>query len=160
MFKFLRKLFQTDNVVMFDRLERIYNYISLIPIDDEKFKMLDCSMDSVSSVYHFEFKSELGTVRMVLTMTKIGYTCYSLEYSNYAGSKVFEVETNPGYVNVEPLLGEYLTAKDIDLAILELEEYLKSYGNIDEIIKKQNKEMARLQKLHHEECKKLENGNY
>jgi hypothetical protein len=59
-------------------------------------------------------------------------------------------------LEVEPLLGEMLMAEDIDLAIYELESYLKvELGTSEDIKQEKINEEKRKRKLHEEQLKIL-----
>lgn len=65
----------------------------------------------------FYFQSDLGTVQIILK--SVFPRAYRMEYSDYAGTKVFVL-----YVTEDKIDIDGIKAKDVDLAILELEEYL------------------------------------
>ena len=135
---------------LFKRLVRISNYCNEFVIN---------SADKINVRYssnnqqHFYFQSALGTVEIELCR---GYFFVQMNYANYAGTTVFNICSNSCKNEVTPLLGEDLTAHDIDLAILELEEYLNAtFGDVDEAIKarmlRENEKLAK----HEEELRKL-----
>ena len=55
---------------------------------------------------------------------KIQQQAYCLEYTTYAGFD-FKITAHSSRIDVQPKLGQNLNAIDIDLAILELEQYLQ-----------------------------------
>lgn len=148
-----------DNV-LFNRLDSMYHYFEFCDVESDKLKILDISSNGIEASIHFEFNSNLGPVRLELTQAHLPFVVYSLDYSNYAGSTVFEIVANPGGNTVKPKLGENLMAKDIDLALYEVEQYLQQFGNIIELVKLEQEQEKAKQKLHEKELDKLERGEY
>ena len=131
--------------LMYIRLKRLYEFINAC--STEELENLDKINLSHQRCYledkeiklkflnkeKFYFQSDLGTVQIVI---KYVYPrAYKIEYSNYAGTKIFII-----YANEERIDADFegdIKAKDADLAIFELEEYFRnSLGTIDEIIEK------------------------
>lgn len=135
---------------LYDRLKRIAKYCQEVTLDSADKISINFSTEHSQRFY---FQSALGTVQIDI------YWCDSyieIAYANYAGTLVFFIQSDSCKNEVEPLLGETLTAHDIDLAILELEEYLMStFGNIDEIIKTRAAQEIAKQLRHEEELRKL-----
>ena len=158
--KLKNKIKQSQGVRIYKRLDNLWKYTKLFNFETDKLCVLEKSINDIL----FEFNSTLGTVRIRL----IHYFTYDedilledgfkLEYSNYAGSTVFRIDTIiKKVIDIVPMLGEDLTAKDIDLAIYELEEYLfKTYGDIEEAWKKDTEYKKFQIELHKQQVKELE----
>ena len=155
----LEKLFGIRENRMFKRLETLYYYFKYVDANEDKINILEYDMDNTDKFIYFEFKSNLGPVRISLCRYLLMELRYKLEFVNYAGANVFKIVSTNCNNWVEPYLGQDLTAKDIDLAILELEQYLQNkYGSVESVMKKveQSKlEEQSIIKLHDSEVKKL-----
>jgi len=133
------------------RLERIYKYCQMFYEHTKEVNGLDTS-------YEIEFHSNLGDVCATATLLYNGD--YKLSYANYAGSVVFTIFANDLDFDVKPLLNDNLTGHDVDLALLELENYLfETFGDIKKIIQAKEQEDLAKMKRHKEELRVLENGN-
>ena len=164
--------------VMFERLEALYRYSLVCTVDElesldritcdkqtymeiQDHQLVEKSMDKKTTFKYF-FNSGLGTVKIELD-ADFAPDCtkhYYLSYSNYVGSTVFKIDACKKRTEVTPMLGEYLMAEDIDLALYELESYLKvNLGTSKELEDKKNKEYKRQLQLHEEQIKILEGKN-
>lgn len=145
---------------MFKRLQRLYQYTLLDEmehLDRIKFCYIQ-AWNAYKQIWFdtpffdkqkFYFQSNLGTVQIEL---QLGVNLYKLNYSNYAGTKVFTITAEEDKIDVEPHLGDNLTAEEVDLALLELEEYLiKELGTFEDIQNAKEEERDK----HKEELKKL-----
>lgn len=116
---------------IFKRLETLFRYFKAYEISDESIHIIE----KISDLVHFNFNTKQGPVEIVLTLWDYGEIEYSLSYTTYAGIQLFCVKTSEKSVDVIPCMGySYnLDAKDIDLAILELEQHLQYvYGDIND----------------------------
>lgn len=137
------------------RLKNLWLFSCLYDFDTDKLRTLE--KDTCSTL--IEFKSNLGTVRVSLELWGYSYEDdIRIEYSNYAGSTVFRIQADRTWTPfVEPMLGEDLTAHDIDLALLEIEEYLRdTYGDINTLWEEYVEYEKNKKKLHKEQVKELE----
>lgn len=154
MFKrILRRAGILKEVKIYRRLLTLYRYITLFDLDTDRLKLLETGCNE----FLVEFKSNLGTVRVGLRYYEDNCEI-CMDYSNYAGSMVFYIDTYDSHIKeLAPRLDGDLTAKDIDLAIYELEEYLRNtYGSIEEALETCNKAKKYFQKLHEQGIKELE----
>lgn len=134
----------------YKRLSRIYKYAETFYADTEHAGKLGKS-------YLIEFHSALGDVRIEIIKKDFGQYDYELSYANYAGSTVFSIQASKLEFDVSPLLSDNLSGHDVDLAVLELEEYLfLTYGDINKILKEREKERKLNLKRHKQELKVLE----
>lgn len=139
---------------IYGRLESLWLYADIFDLNSDKLTVLEKPTENDLTL---EFKSDQGTVRVQLVrIENIGGFQYGLQYSNYAGSEVFEITTSPYWVKVEPNLGINITADDIDLAIFELEDYLEqTFGDLAEAYSNYIVEQRKIKELHEQELKKL-----
>ena len=148
-------LFKEEEYRIYGRLENIWLYTEIFDLNSEKLTVLEKPTEDDVLL---EFKSSLGTVRISLWryFDIFQNIRYGMEYSNYAGSTVFKLYTGKTHLAAEPLLGENITADDIDLAILELEEYLEEkFGDIVTAYSEHLAEENRKKELHKKELEKL-----
>ena len=135
----------------FRRLKRIYLYASTFePITDTVY----------DGKFVINFNSQLGPVMVEIEWDMmINWWTYRLNYANYAGSTVFTVMANAENFDVMPTLGENLGGHEIDLALLELENYLyNTYGDVYKEIERRNKEQKAIMDEHKRQLRILENG--
>ena len=99
----------TDEIDSLDKInlshQRCYN-------EDKEIKLRFLDKEK------FYFQSDLGTVQ--ISLKSVYPRAYRMEYSDYAGTKVFVVYANEEKFDIEGTVD----SKNVDLAILELEEYL------------------------------------
>lgn len=136
------------------RLARIYRYCKAFYVETKR-------TTKAATLYTIEFHSNLGDVRVDLYSWDSPFEegSLTLSYANYAGSTVFEIKADCDKFDVTPMLGENITGHDVDLAVLELEEFLfNKYGDIDKYTAQKEKEKRDAEKRHREELKVLENG--
>lgn len=124
MFKTLLSLFKSEPNVMFIRLNNIFKNLNNRETDNDLIILNKVVNKKCLGMISIEFKSNLGTVRINLHKSSKKYV--ELSYANYAGSFVFTLEAYDNFLSVKPLLGEDIKARDIDLAIYELEQYLQN----------------------------------
>lgn len=142
---------------VYKRLERIFKYA-------KTFYTHSHHNTGSGDEYTIEFHSDLGDVQIIIFHAdpfaqQVGVFNYTLEYANYAGSTVFKVCTYKDKFDVTPLLGDNLGGHDVDLAIYELEQFLKEqYGDVDKYIQQKEKERQEVLKRHKKELKILEHG--
>lgn len=151
---FLRKFGLFKEVTIYKRLKNLYKYCVMFDFENNdrlKKKIIG------NGDYALEFKSNLGTVQVIIQKDVFCYGEFILEYSNYAGSTVFTIDTlDTEILRVEPMLGEDLTAKDIDMALYELELYLQTtYGDVDDEWARHTNYKQYQYNLHKEEVNKL-----
>ena len=142
---------------LYERLSNLVKYFIIFNVQDDKITILE-EKDYENKDYFclFDFNSDQGMVRVTLSKHNIGFDLYNLEYTNYAGVQLFEIESNPEDNIITPNLGVDLMAQDIDLAIFELECYLfEKHGDINIAYAKWNQEQKELKQLHHQELQKL-----
>ena len=176
-------LFQSKT---YKRLRSIFKYLELLssvtvdscPNSSEDETECDChnnknninievvrceGFDEIYGAFKLQFNSALGLREIEVAHNGIGFPSfeYTLSYADYAGAMVFKVLANANEFTVTPLLGEdYLTGHEIDLAILEVEEYLKNtYGDYAELKRLRALKEAELANLHKIELDDLENGS-
>ena len=133
------------------RLKKIYTYANTFePMGDTAY----------DGKFVINFHSELGPVMVEIEWDiMINWWTYRLSYANYAGSTVFTVMANSERFDVDPLLGDGLGGHDVDLALLELENYLyATYGDVYKEIERREKEAREIQERHNKELRILENG--
>jgi len=134
----------------FKRLKRIFKYAEVFYSDTK-------TVGKYGESYLIEFHSALGDVRIEIKHFEFGQVDYELSYANYAGSTVFSINANTWDFDVTPLLNDDLSGHDVDLAVLELEEYLFiKYGDIDKVIRIKEKEEKEKLKRHKKELRVLE----
>ena len=122
---------------MYDRLDLLFDYFRYCDLSSEKIHIHEIDMKTQDKFVHFSFLSSLGEVDIFFMRYSIGCTRFSLKYVHYTGAYYFEIDSAEDENEVIPMLGEDLFAEQIDLSILELEEYIRSL-NIDiEKIKKE-----------------------
>ena len=124
MFKTLLSLFKSEPNVMFTRLNNIFKNLNNRETYNDLIILNKVVNKKCLGIISVEFKSNLGTVRINLHKSSKKYV--ELSYANYAGSFVFTLEAYDNFLSVKPLLGEDIKARDIDLAIYELEQYLQN----------------------------------
>ena len=135
----------------YKRLKRIYTYAKTFE------PMVQTCYDGK---FVINFHSELGPVMVEIEWDMmVNWWNYRLNYANYAGSTVFTVMASPENFDVIPTLGENLGGHDIDLALLELENYLyNTYGDVYKEIERRNKEYKAKMDEHKKQLRRLENG--
>lgn len=135
----------------YKRLKRIYTYAKTFE------PMVQTCYDGK---FVINFHSELGPVMVEIEWDiMVNWWIYRLNYANYAGSTVFTVMASPENFDVIPTLGENLGGHDIDLALLELENYLyNTYGDVYKEIERRNKEYKAKMDEHKKQLRRLENG--
>lgn len=141
---------------MYNRLDLLFDYFRYCDLNSEKIHIHKIDMKTQDKFVHFSLLSSLGEVDIFFMRYSIGCTRFSLKYVHYTGAYYFEIDSAEDENKVIPMLGEDLFAEQIDLSILELEEYIRSL-NIDiEKIKKEywdNKDRKFM--LHKQELRKL-----
>ena len=152
---FLNKINPCKETGLHKRLKNLWLFNRLYDFNTDKLRTLEKSSNEVL----FEFKSELGAVRVYLELW--GYDCnddIKIEDLNYAGVLVFRIQAGRTWTpTVTPMLGEELTAKDIDLAIFEIEEYLRdTYGDIETLWEEHLAYEKNKKRLHREQVRELE----
>lgn len=143
---------------MFTRLRNLTRYFEACEITDPRITIIENTLKSVDGIVHFKFYSKQGPVEVVLSKNRIFGVSYTLKYTSYAGIKLFTVKADDENVTVDPCMGySYnVDAKDIDLAILELEQYLQdNYGNIDDRWEQYQLEEKLAWESHKEQLKEL-----
>lgn len=135
----------------YKRLKRIYTYAKTFE------PMVQTCYDGK---FVINFHSELGPVMVEIEWDiMVNWWTYRLSYANYAGSTVFTVMANAENFDVEPKLGDGLGGHDIDLALLELENYLyATYGDVDKEIARREKIAKEEYNRHKQELQILERG--
>ena len=143
-------------VEMFKRMEKLFDYIEFCDLNKlDKVQTQEIECDGMAETAKLYFQSNLGQVQIKLI--KQFNNVYKMEYANYAGTTVFELSTSKYWVDVAPLLGETLKAKDVDLAIYELEQYLyNNLGDIENIIGNKASMLDERMRKHKEQLKILE----
>lgn len=120
---------------LFQRLQTLDKYFTVTEFKDSMIDIIENTMlEDESHCTHFKFYSNQGQVEIVLFRNNT-FGTYEISYTNYAGVKMFEIESTESENTVSPCMGyDYnVSAKDIDLAILELEEFLKNtYGDVED----------------------------
>ena len=111
---------------MFYRLQKLSKYFEC---GETYSKITILHKDKISTEFRFESKQGLVEIFLCNNDDKE----YWLEYVTYAGVNLFTIYANSQTIEVEPCMGyDYnVKAKDIDLAIYELESYLQSEVDID-----------------------------
>lgn len=143
---------------MFSRLETLDKYFQSCEINDSKMRVRENTLKEKDGTVLFEFISNQGTVLVNLFRYYLDGITYQFSYTTYAGIKLFEIEATRDCLDVKPCMGySYnVDAKNIDLAILELEEYLKlTYGDIDEKWEQYQLEEKLAWESHKEQLKEL-----
>lgn len=142
-------------VEMYKRMEKLFYYIELCDLDKlERIQTRPIEYNPIAEEAVINFQSNLGTVEIKLI--KQFNDVFSMEYANYAGTTVFTLKTGRFWVDVIPLLGDTLKARDVDLAIYELEQYLyNNLGEIDNLLEKHNQLEKETKERHKEELKLL-----
>ena len=149
MLKILKRLIKVNNPINL-RLNKIYRYA-------KKFYGSTRVRDRYSNNYVIEFNSALGKVKVIIMKFNTAYADIKIRYMNYPDNFVFEISACNDYFDVRPYLNDELSGHDIDLALLELEKYLyNTYGDVDAILHKEEKELKERIKRHKKELKKLE----
>lgn len=121
---------------LYYRLRNLLRYFEIVDIQSDRIVNIDKEFEDGSyanAVVNFKFYSKLGAVEVTLRRCEC-FDYYEIEYITYAGTELFTLKATDEHVYVEPCMGyEYnVKAEDIDLAILELEQYLENeYGNIE-----------------------------
>ena len=152
--KFLKRLFGLDNV-LYERLENLMLYFQNVDVDGGKIHIIEKQLDSLYPFLLFEFKTVYGTVRITLFRFYDIDRKYTFDYVDYTGCYAFKIKTSQNRTLIKPLLVGDIKAKDIDLSIYELEQYLKTqYGNIQDILAKKEQD----RKVHKQEVDKLVKG--
>jgi len=143
---------------IYKRLENLVKYFIACEIGDSRLSIIENTKVGSDRVIHFKFYSKQGPVEIVLAKEFIMDLTYVMEYTTYSGVRLFDVKTTDWKVEVEPCMGySYnVDAKDIDLAILELEQYLQdNYGNIDDRWEQYQLEEKLAWESHNEQLKEL-----
>lgn len=145
---------------MFYRLDNIIKYFKILDVNSERIKIIETDFGDSLSFLSFIFYSKLGAVEISLTKCEGDFPNYlKIEYTTYAGTLLFTLKVTKHWVTVEPCMGyDYnVGAKEIDLAIFELEDYLwNEYGDL-EVLEEGFLTAERLaQKSHEEQIKFLE----
>ena len=152
--KFLKCLFGFENV-LYERLQNIMLYFKNVDVDQGKIHVIHNELPILDPWIQFEFQTIYGTVRIKLSRIYIGEYEYIFDYVDYTGCYAFTIKTTQTRTHIKPLLIGDIKAKDIDLSIYELEQYLKSqYGDIQDILDMKKQE----EKLHKQEVDKLVKG--
>ena len=141
---------------MYDRLDLLFDYFRYCDLSSEKIHIHEIDMKTQDKFVHFSFLSSLGEVDIFFIRYSIGCTRFSLKYVHYTGAYYFEIDSAEDENEVIPMLGEDLFAEQIDLSILELEEYIRSLNiNIAKIKKEYWDNKDRKFMLHKQELRKL-----
>lgn len=131
----------------YKRLNKIYEYCK---------EFYERQIHRCSDDYIINFSSVLGEVEVTIKKFCTASYDIGLIYKN-KNKVIFEIYANCLKLTINPLLNDDLGGHDIDLAILELEEYLKlKYGDINKIIKQKEKRYKDAIKRHKRELKVLE----
>ena len=142
--------------VIFSRLQKLWEYTQYFNLND----LPDIHIVEDDNEYVvFQFESSLGTVQVKIENNMYIKSSFDLSYANYAGTTVFEIHACKYDTKVLPMLGEDLTAHDIDLALYEIEDYL--FVNLPELEDQKRMLLAerlRVEKLHAQQVKELENA--
>ena len=144
---------------MFQRLHNLTKYFQSCEITDSRIVIIENTLNDLEGTVHFKFYTKLGPVEIVLN----GFTIdagiiHTLSYTTYAGVRLFKVRADEHGIGVEPCMGySYnVDAKDIDLAILELENYLEdNYGKLEDKWEQYELEKKLAWESHHEQIKEL-----
>ena len=170
MFKFIKNYFKDCDTLedvfvklkltapypkMYLRLRNLFRYSYLKSIETDKITMIpdECIDKGMISGMYFEFKSQLGPVRVLLYQDWL--SAYCLEYTTYAGFD-FKITAHSSRIDVQPKLGQNLNAIDIDLAILELENYFAEvFGDSQTIFNEYKAEKQLIEQEHENEVQKL-----
>lgn len=144
---------------MFTRLETIEKYFIACEIGDPRLTVIENKPSYGCRTIHFKFYTKQGPVEIVLFKTfLVGNLAYEMDYTTYSGVRLFKVSSTQSKVYVEPCMGySYnIDAKDIDLAILELENYLyDNYGDINNRWEQYQLEEQLAQESHEQQLKEL-----
>ena len=152
--KFLKRLFGLENV-LYERLENLMLYFQNIDVNGGKIHITEKRLDSLDPYVIFEFQTVYGAVRITLYSFYDVERKYTFDYVDYTGCYAFTIKTTQSRTLVKPLLVGDIKAKDIDLSIYELEQYLKTqYGDIQDILDKKEQD----RKVHKQEVDKLIKG--
>ena len=131
----------------YKRLNKIYKYCK---------EFYEKQTHKCSDDYIINFNSALGEVEVIIKKFYTASYDIGLIYKN-KGKVIFEIYADCLKLTTNPLLNDDLGGHDIDLAILELEEYLNiQYGDINKIIKQKEKRYKDAIKRHKRELKVLE----
>ena len=78
-----------------------------------------------NKTFSFTFQSENGPIEFSIKSSGEEYKNYSLSYINKQTKWMFEIYCRTDFTVVQPTLGDKIFAKDIDLAILEIENFVE-----------------------------------
>lgn len=143
---------------MFLRLETIDRYFQSCEIGDSRIVILENTIKNDDGTVKLKFYSKQGPVEIVFFRYYLEQRYYELDYTTYAGVKLFSLKTNRDNLEVKPCMGySYnVDAKDIDLALLEFENYLQdNYGNIEDKWEQYQLEEKLAWESHKEQLKEL-----
>lgn len=140
---------------MYYRLDNLVKYFKILDINSERIKVEETEIEEYYSYISLKFYSKLGATEIHLSksINEFPGDYVKIEYITYAGTLLFMLKATESSVYVEPCMGYEFNvgAREIDLAILELEEYLKNeYGDI-EVLEEGYLTAERLAKESHEE---------
>lgn len=131
---------------MYERLYTIRQYVDTFNINKcSKIKDVLQGYKSIS----FIFVSDQGPVSIKFTYPLD--TASKFEYVNYAGVKVFTIIASEYMLDIKPMLdGENtITPHEIDLAIYEIETYLKEcFGDVKQYLKQKEENYEKKLKIH------------
>ena len=155
MFKKKKEENSTNFTKLYIRLSSLYNSVDTSKCDIyssnrvESFEVETYLNNNKS--FMFTFKSNNGLIEFrISNSTEQEYKPYKISYINRATKWMFEIYSSPTYTVVQPNLGTKLTARDIDLALFEIENF------IDSIVQTNKSNFA----THLKELKKLENMDF
>ena len=142
---------------MYYRLQSLLIYFQIVDVNSERIIITENDNTSCS----FKFYSKLGAVEITLQkfLNEHGHLVYSMDYTTYAGIKLFSMACSDQYVKVSPCMGYAynISAKEIDLAVFELEEYLKNeYGDFETLLNGYLTAQRLAKTSHEEQIKYLE----
>ena len=142
---------------MYYRLKKLITYFKIVDIASERIVV----EEQDDHYFQFKFYSKLGAVEITLEETFYfnSEPRYTIEYVTYAGNRLFTLDCNDEHVFVSPCMGYdfNVSAKEIDLAILELEEYLTNeFGDLETLLNGYLTAKRLAEKSHNEQIKILE----
>ena len=165
-YKRLRSIFKYLELLSSITIETTSTSTSALNSDknNNNIEVIKCEgFDEVYGAFKLRFNSALGLREIEVAHNSIGFPSfeYTLSYADYAGAVVFKISANEHEFSVAQLLGEdYITGHEVDLAILEVEEYLRNtYGSYSDLKKLRELEEVELIRLHKIELNNIENGN-
>lgn len=152
---FLSKLYLlTPEPKMYLRLRNLVKYFKAKNVNELDKITITTNAEHHKDIYwKFTFQTSQGLAIIQLSEVRdLDY--YGFHYS--VNNQYFEISAYIGDLKVKPMLGQNLLAKDIDLAVLELEQYLQdSYDKISVVWDTYCKEKDQQKREHEKQLKLL-----